>query len=153
MPTLPPLPEHQGRRHPCRRCPFPWALLRSLLAPWEALSFHQSCRGPPVPCHIPQLPLSTRSFRHIDLKGSSKLYLCKQCKKQTSNWDSMVSYCLSGASWDPSGLSPVSDELFGSLKVGSTAGGSIICCFIRLFKIYISVFLLQILKSPYINLI
>ena len=51
-------------------------------------------QGSPVTCHIPQLTLPTRSFKQVNLKGSSKLYLCKQCEKQTSKWDSMVYHCL-----------------------------------------------------------
>ena len=50
--------------------------------------------GPPIPCHIPQLTLSTGYFKWVSLEGSSKMYLCEQCKKQTSNPDCMVSHCL-----------------------------------------------------------
>ena len=50
--------------------------------------------GPPIPCYIPQLALAARSFKGVNLKGSGKMYICGQCKKHTSNWDSMVSYCL-----------------------------------------------------------
>ena len=41
--------------------------------------------SPPVPCHIPQLTLPAGYFKHINLKCFGKLYLCQQCKKQTSN--------------------------------------------------------------------
>ena len=48
-PAIPPLLillEHWGnRRCPHKRCPFPWTPLRPSLAPQEALSFQQYCRG------------------------------------------------------------------------------------------------------------
>ena len=63
--------------------------------------------GPLVPCHVPQL---------VNLKGPGKMYICEQCEKQTSTWDSMVPHCHSKASWDPSSLSPMQDELFESCE-------------------------------------
>ena len=49
---------------------------------------------PPIPCHVPQCTLPTRSFKPVNLKGSSKMYICEQCKMHTFNWDSVVSNCL-----------------------------------------------------------
>ena len=97
-PVTSPLPQHlwswRRRRWHHRRHSFPWVPLRPSLAPWEALSFQQYCGGTPIPYHIPQLALHARLFMWVNLKGSGKIYICKQCKKQTSNWDSMVSHCL-----------------------------------------------------------
>ena len=57
-------------------------------------------RGHTLPCHIPQLTLPAGSFTSVNLKDSSMLYICEQCEKQTSNWDSMVSHCL----WEHLGI-------------------------------------------------
>ena len=51
-------------------------------------------RGPLVPLYVPQLEPPAEFFRQVNLKGSHKMYICGQCKKNTSNWDSMVSHCL-----------------------------------------------------------
>ena len=50
--------------------------------------------GPSIPCHIPQIIHPDGSFMWVNLKGCSKMYICEQCEKQTSNQDSMVSHCL-----------------------------------------------------------
>ena len=51
-------------------------------------------RGPLIPCHVPQLALPARSFKWVNLKGSGKMYMCGQCEKNTSKWDSLVSHYL-----------------------------------------------------------
>ena len=94
--TAPPPPKcqrPQRRKWHCRRHPFPWAHLRPLLDPWEA-NLLVALWGPPIPCNIPQLTLPARSFKWVKLKGPDKIYICEQCKKPTSNVDSMVSQCL-----------------------------------------------------------
>ena len=51
-------------------------------------------KGPPVPCHIPELVLPATAFSHVNLKGSGKMFLCEECTKSTSNQDTMVSHYL-----------------------------------------------------------
>ena len=93
-----------------------------------------TARGPPIPCHIPQLTNPTGSFKQVNLKGSGKMYLCKQCKKQTSNWDSLVFHCLQ----EHLGIHLISPQCRMSYsdpsKFAAMAGGSIICCFIKTLK-------------------
>ena len=73
--------------------------------------------GPPISCCIPQITLPTRSFKQVNLKGYSKLYICEWCKKQTSNRDSMVSHCPQEHLGIHLGLCTMQDELFRSLEV------------------------------------
>ena len=72
---------------PSRRCPFPWAPLKPLLAPQEILCFQQHSRG--------VLLFSTTSLssdflldpaNESNLKSSSKLYLCEQCESKLLTW-------------------------------------------------------------------
>ena len=92
----------------------------------------------PVPCCIPQLTHPAWSFKSINLKGSSKLYLCKWCKKQTSSWDSMVSHCLQ----EHIGIHLVCVQCGMSYTDPSTFHlhdrGTITCCSIRLFQFFLS---------------
>ena len=70
------------------------ATLQPLLAPWEALSFWQHYRKSSSPLLYPSAQCPAKSFKWVNIKCSGKLHLCKWCKKQTSNWDSMVSHCI-----------------------------------------------------------
>ena len=54
-----------------------------------------TARGTSHPLYIPQLALPAGSFKQVNFNGSGKMYLlCKQCKKQIPDRDSMVSHCL-----------------------------------------------------------
>ena len=70
--------------------------------PHEAIAGHSGSstlmtalqRGPIVPCLISQLASPAKPFKHINLRGSCKMYMCMTCKRTSSNWDSMVSHYL-----------------------------------------------------------
>ena len=83
--------------------------------------------GPLVPCHIPQLILHAGSFMWVNFKGSSKLYLCKQCKKLNLQ---PGLYGISLPSWAPWDLSSLFPMWIPQNSI-SMAGGFIICYFIK----------------------
>ena len=86
--------------------------------------------GPPISYHIPQVTCPTRSFKWVNLKGSSKMYICKQCVKHASNYDSMVSHCLQEHLGSVLFVSNVGWGIQIPKSSVSIAGGSIICSFI-----------------------
>ena len=51
-------------------------------------------RGPPVPCHIAGLKLPAEAFRWVNLKGSGKAYMFRECHKMSSNQVTMVSHYI-----------------------------------------------------------
>ena len=141
-PVTPPPPQHwwSRRRWQHKRCPFPWGPHRPLLAPQEALSFQQCCqRDLPYPT-ASLIACPAGSFKQVNLKGASKMYLCKQCEKQTSSWDSMASHCLQ----EHLGIHVVCPQCGLSysdpLKFHLHSRGSIICCFINFLNFFQFIF-------------
>ena len=51
-------------------------------------------KGPLAPCHIAGLSLPAEAFKWVNLKDSSKAYMCRECDRIFSNWNSMVSHYL-----------------------------------------------------------
>ena len=70
------------------------------------------------------------AFSHVYLKGSSNLYLCGQCIKSTSNWDTMGSHYLQEHFLRIFLVCPH----YGMRYLGSInmLGSFITCCFINL---------------------
>ena len=118
MPLLLQLLKHHGRkRHTCRRCPFPWAVLRPSLAPWEVLSFHWCCWGVLIllsPATSLSLHFLLDPSSILRAPASSTLWTVQKEKLKLGFYGVLLP---PGASWDLSGLSPMWDELQRSIKV------------------------------------